>query len=154
MHGRAAVIIVVAVAAGCHQPTAMVAPDPSSMCRTLGFERQDWMSRSGFNYADSWMMSWAADGRTFTNFSDGNVAADAPYSIEDVPWTMYFDGSYALHGASWHANFGHPMSHGCVNLSPADARALFAWTEPRLPDGWHGVFAPTPAEGTRVVIHE
>ena len=85
---------------------------------------------------------------------DGDVAADAPYSIEDVPWTMYFDGSYALHGAFWHANFGHPMSHGCVNLSPADARALFGWTDPKLPDGWHGVFSRTPTEGTRVVIHE
>jgi lipoprotein-anchoring transpeptidase ErfK/SrfK len=85
---------------------------------------------------------------------DGNIAADAPYSIEDVPWVMYFDGSYALHGAFWHSNFGHPMSHGCVNLSPADARALFGWTEPRLPDGWHGVFTPEPKDGTRVVIHE
>ncbi len=85
---------------------------------------------------------------------DGDVAADGPYSIEDVPWVMYFDGSYALHGAFWHANFGHPMSHGCVNLSPADARQLFGWTEPRLPDGWHGVFARTPADGTRVILHE
>jgi lipoprotein-anchoring transpeptidase ErfK/SrfK len=85
---------------------------------------------------------------------DGDVAADAPYSIEDVPWVMYFEGSYALHGAFWHANFGHQMSHGCVNLSPADARQLFGWTEPRLPEGWHGVFANAPTEGTRVVIHE
>jgi hypothetical protein len=85
---------------------------------------------------------------------DGDVAADAPYSIEDVPWVMYFDGSYALHGAFWHANFGHPMSHGCVNLSPADARQLFGWTEPKLPAGWHGVFATTPTDGTRVVVHE
>jgi lipoprotein-anchoring transpeptidase ErfK/SrfK len=85
---------------------------------------------------------------------DGNIAADAPYSIEDVPWVMYFDGSYALHGAFWHANFGYKMSHGCVNLSPADARALFAWTEPHLPSGWHGVFAREPKDGTRIVIHE
>jgi len=85
---------------------------------------------------------------------DGDLAADAPYSIEAVPWVMYFEGRYALHGAFWHANFGHPMSHGCVNLSPADARALFAWTTPRLPDGWHGVFARSPEGGTRVVIHE
>jgi lipoprotein-anchoring transpeptidase ErfK/SrfK len=85
---------------------------------------------------------------------DGDVAADAPYSIEDVPWVMYFDGSYALHGAFWHANFGHPMSHGCVNLSPADARTLFFWTAPRLPDAWHGVFSIKPEDGTRVIIHE
>jgi lipoprotein-anchoring transpeptidase ErfK/SrfK len=85
---------------------------------------------------------------------DGNIAADAPYSIEDVPWVMYFDGSYALHGAFWHSNFGHTMSHGCVNLSPADARELFGWTEPHLPDGWHGVFTREPKDGTRVVLHE
>jgi len=44
-------------------------------------------------------------------------------------------------------------SHGCVNLSPEDARTLFSWTEPKLPDGWHGVFAQ-PDKGTRVIIHE
>ncbi len=85
---------------------------------------------------------------------DGNVAADGPYSIEDVPWVMYFQGSYALHGAFWHSMFGTPRSHGCVNLSPTDARALFFWTEPMLPLGWHGVFQTGSRPGTRVVIHE
>jgi lipoprotein-anchoring transpeptidase ErfK/SrfK len=85
---------------------------------------------------------------------DGDVATDGPYSIEDVPWIMYFNGSYALHGAFWHANFGHEQSHGCVNLSPEDARTLFNWTEPHLPDGWHGVNATPEHKGTRVVVHE
>ncbi|MEO6418016.1 MAG: L,D-transpeptidase [Polyangiaceae bacterium] len=84
---------------------------------------------------------------------DGDVAADGPYSIEDVPWVMFFQGSYALHGAFWHNLFGTPRSHGCVNLSPIDARELFFWTEPRLPKGWHGVFQAR-SNGTRVVIHE
>lgn len=85
---------------------------------------------------------------------DGDVASDGPYSIEDVPWVMYFQGSYALHGAFWHNGFGSPRSHGCVNLSPIDARELFFWTEPRLPKGWHGVYASGAQPGTRVVIHE
>lgn len=84
---------------------------------------------------------------------DGDVAQDGPYSIEDVPWIMYFNGSYALHGAFWHANFGHVQSHGCVNLSPIDARAIFGWTEPSLPQGWHGVWATHEHPGTRVVVH-
>lgn len=88
-----------------------------------------------------------------TTTMDGDVASDGPYSIEDVPWVMYFQGSYALHGAFWHDNFGYVRSHGCVNLAPEDARTLFNWTEPRLPEGWHGVFAQ-PEKGTRVVIHE
>jgi L,D-transpeptidase catalytic domain len=85
---------------------------------------------------------------------DGDVAADGPYSIEDVPWVMYFQGSYALHGAFWHNLFGSTRSHGCVNLSPIDARELFFWTEPVLPKGWHGVFQTVERAGTRVVIHE
>ncbi len=85
---------------------------------------------------------------------DGDVAADGPYSIEDVPWVMYFQGSYALHGAFWHNQFGRTMSHGCVNLSPSDARTIFRWTEPHLPEGWHGVFAEAGHLGTRVIVHE
>ena len=85
---------------------------------------------------------------------DGDVATDGPYSIEDVPWIMYFNGSYALHGAFWHNNFGRTQSHGCVNLAPLDAKALFNWTEPRLPDNWHGVWSTPERPGTRVVVHE
>jgi lipoprotein-anchoring transpeptidase ErfK/SrfK len=85
---------------------------------------------------------------------DGDVATDGPYSIEDVPWIMYFNGSYALHGAFWHNNFGRMQSHGCVNLAPLDAKALFGWTEPRMPDGWHGVWSTPEKLGTRVVVHE
>lgn len=89
-----------------------------------------------------------------TTTMDGDVASDGPYSIEDVPWVMYFEGSYALHGAFWHDQFGHMRSHGCVNMSPDDARTLFAWSEPHLPDGWHGVMATEQHAGTRIVIHE
>jgi hypothetical protein len=85
---------------------------------------------------------------------DGDVASDGPYSIEDVPWIMYFNGSIALHGAFWHSNFGHVQSHGCVNLAPTDARVLFGWTEPQLPTGWHGVEATADKPGTRVVVHD
>jgi hypothetical protein len=84
---------------------------------------------------------------------DGDVASDGPYSIEDVPWIMYFNVSYALHGAFWHANFGHVQSHGCVNLAPNDARALFGWTDPPLPAGWHAVWATPEHPGTRVIVH-
>ncbi len=85
---------------------------------------------------------------------DDDSASDGPYSIEDVPWIMYFNGSTALHGAFWHSSFGHERSHGCVNLQPIDAKFLFAWAGPRLPDGWHGVRATEKNPGTRVIVHE
>jgi hypothetical protein len=83
-----------------------------------------------------------------------DTATDGPYSIEDVPWIMYFHGGYALHGAFWHAKFGHERSHGCVNLAPVDAKDLFGWTGPRLPPGWHGVRAIDSNPGTRVIVHD
>ncbi|PSB28161.1 L,D-transpeptidase [Stenomitos frigidus] len=51
----------------------------------------------------------------------------ADYDIADVPYTMYYDGSYAIHGAYWHHNFGTPVSHGCVNVAVNHARWLFNW---------------------------
>lgn len=89
-----------------------------------------------------------------TNTMDGDVASDGPYSIDDVPWVMYFHGGYALHGAFWHDRFGAERSHGCVNLAPEDARTLFNWADPPLPEAWHGVFSQDDSSGTRVVVHE
>jgi hypothetical protein len=83
---------------------------------------------------------------------DGEAGSDESYRIEDVPWTMYFAGSVALHGAFWHERFGQPRSHGCVNLAPKDAQWLFAWASPTLPPGLHGVYATREDPGTFVVI--
>jgi LysM repeat protein len=49
------------------------------------------------------------------------------YYLPNVPYTMYFYRGYSLHGTYWHANFGHPMSHGCVNLPTSEAQWLFNW---------------------------
>jgi lipoprotein-anchoring transpeptidase ErfK/SrfK len=63
-------------------------------------------------------------------------SASRYYRIEDVPWVQYFDKGAGLHAAFWHRSFGHPHSHGCVNLAPLDAERLFWWTAPRLLNGW------------------
>jgi len=55
------------------------------------------------------------------------------YYLPNVPYIMYFYRGYALHGTYWHSNFGRPMSHGCVNLSVADAEWLFSWAEVGTP---------------------
>ncbi len=59
------------------------------------------------------------------------------YWLPNVPYTMYFYAGYAIHGTYWHNNFGHPMSHGCVNVSTPNAAWLFGWA----------------SVGTPVVIH-
>ena len=47
------------------------------------------------------------------------------YSLQDVPYVMYFYKDYGLLGTYWHNNFGTPMSHGCVNLQTNDAKWLY-----------------------------
>lgn len=88
-----------------------------------------------------------------TTMDDLTSEEDA-YLIEDVPWTMYFEGNFAIHAAFWHEHFGRPRSHGCVNLAPADARWVFQWAGPELPDSWHGVFASRTRGGTWIYITE
>lgn len=51
------------------------------------------------------------------------------YYLRNVPYVMYFYQGYGLHGVWWHANFGHRMSHGCINQPNAQAAWLFNWAE-------------------------
>lgn len=60
------------------------------------------------------------------------------YYLPNVPYVMFFHGAYGLHGTYWHNNFGHPMSHGCVNLPTNIAAWVFDWA----------------SIGTPVVIHK
>jgi lipoprotein-anchoring transpeptidase ErfK/SrfK len=74
-----------------------------------------------------------------------------PYSYEEVPFTQYI-GRVALHGAFWHDQFGTPRSHGCINLSLADAERLFAFTKPHLGAGVAELAASERNPGTIVRV--
>ena len=73
------------------------------------------------------------------------------FELKDIPYVQYFEAGYALHAAYWHDDFGTPRSHGCINLSPEDAKWLFEWTEPKVPPGWHG--ARQKLTGSTVFVH-
>ena len=49
------------------------------------------------------------------------------YYLPNVPYVMYFQAGYAIHGTYWHNNFGQPMSHGCVNMRTDEAKWLYEW---------------------------
>ncbi len=59
------------------------------------------------------------------------------YYLTNVPYTMYFYRGYGLHGTYWHANFGRPMSHGCINLPTSEAQWLFSWASVGTPVSIH-----------------
>jgi lipoprotein-anchoring transpeptidase ErfK/SrfK len=58
----------------------------------------------------------------------GGEGADA-YDLPNVQYVMYFYSDFGLHGAYWHDNFGHMMSHGCVNMRDVDAQVVFDWAD-------------------------
>ncbi len=94
---------------------------------------------------------WVKLGSSDMDNLDDESAAEN-YAIQAVPWVMYFERGYGLHGTFWHRDFGNKHSHGCVNLTPLDAEYLFSWTSPKLPPGWTAAL-PTPYEpGTLIRV--
>ncbi len=84
--------------------------------------------------------TWQIERRYLTKTMSGPDPDHGVYEVAEVPWTMYYYGNYAIHGAYWHNMFGEKRSHGCTNIPPADARWLFRWIEPKLPRGWYAMF--------------
>ena len=62
-------------------------------------------------------------------FANERVASSKGFYLADVPWLMFFHENWAIHGTYWHDRFGEPWSHGCVNVSPYDARWLYEWSK-------------------------
>ena len=73
------------------------------------------------------------------------------FDLPGVPWDSYItESGAALHGTYWHNDFGHPHSHGCINMAPQDAKWIFRWTLPTVPSGERLMLEP--GTGTRVRI--
>lgn len=51
-----------------------------------------------------------------------------------IGYATYFVGTgVAFHSTFWHNGFGEKWSHGCVNVSPENAKWIFCWTTPYVP---------------------
>ena len=84
---------------------------------------------------------------------NGQMGDEQPYSVATVPWTMFFARDFAFHTAYWHDRFGEARSHGCVNVSPIDARWLWEWASPDVPAGWSMSGGIVERPGSLVKIH-
>jgi lipoprotein-anchoring transpeptidase ErfK/SrfK len=77
--------------------------------------------------------SWTFEGRFAISYKVEYSSIMPPpestseYYIEGVPYFMTYAWNFGFHGAYWHDNFGTAASHGCINLSPADAKWLYEW---------------------------
>jgi lipoprotein-anchoring transpeptidase ErfK/SrfK len=76
----------------------------------------------------------------------------AGYDLPGIGWAVVFaTGGVAFHSTFWHNNFGDPMSHGCVNLTPQDALWLFRWIQPEVAYD-PGMFDTTVSGGPSTVV--
>jgi hypothetical protein len=77
------------------------------------------------------------------------------YSTPAVPWnTMISGDGIAIHGAFWHNAFGERRSHGCINVTPEDAKWIFRWTTPYVSLAQSEIRISLPDHGTVVVSSE
>lgn len=89
----------------------------------------------------------------YTLMTGGSKEEGTYYYLPNVPYTMFFYKDYGIHGAYWHNNFGHPMSHGCINMRPEEAKKLFYWANPPVPDNKNSILATNNNKGTKVIIY-
>lgn len=96
----------------------------------------------------------------YTKMSGGSTALHTYYYLPNVPFVMFFSNDqvaasrgFSLHGTYWHDNFGHPMSHGCVNMKTSEAAIIYEWSNPRVPDGKKTIRSTTEDPGTQIIIY-
>jgi hypothetical protein len=86
-----------------------------------------------------------------TYHMEGGADEFSVFDLPGVPWDTYItESGVAIHGTYWHNDFGHPHSHGCINLPPLDAKWIYRWTTPPVPQGKNVINEPDA--GTRVEI--
>ena len=89
----------------------------------------------------------------------GSQALGTYYYLPNVPYTMFFYNNqnpqwkgFGIHGTYWHNNFGHPMSHGCINMRTEEVAQLYYWARPELKDK-ESIMASVDNPGTEIVIY-
>jgi lipoprotein-anchoring transpeptidase ErfK/SrfK len=63
---------------------------------------------------------------TFHPYSLQPMHYSKKYDNAPMPHSIFFSGGYAIHATPHVGNLGRPASHGCVRLSPANARTLYS----------------------------
>jgi hypothetical protein len=81
-------------------------------------------------------------------------SASAGWSLPAIGWVSLFVGTgVAIHSTYWHNNYGEPSSRGCVNAAPEDAKWIFRWSMPQVPNDPGDVTVEWPG-GTTVSVEE
>ncbi len=47
------------------------------------------------------------------------------YDNSPMPYSVFYNGGYAIHGTNYVSRLGRPASHGCIRLHTSNARRLY-----------------------------
>jgi hypothetical protein len=61
------------------------------------------------------------------------------FDVAEAPWALSLEGGFAITATYW-SEVGEAQSFHNIALSPIDARHLWMWATPAVPDGWHGAY--------------
>lgn len=74
---------------------------------------------------------WSVYAKVPSQTMRGDNHDGSKYETPNVPWILYYNGGYALHGAYWRSQFGYDAgsggSHGCINLPVGAAKDFYDW---------------------------
>lgn len=59
------------------------------------------------------------------------------YNLKNVRYNLNIYPHIYIHSAYWHNNFGHRMSHGCINLQFSTAQWIYNWADVGTPVETH-----------------
>lgn len=82
------------------------------------------------SFAYSWLVSTARKGYntpvgTFSPTFLDRMHYSSKYENAPMPWSVFFNGGYAIHGTEHNSSLGSPASHGCIRLATKNAKILF-----------------------------
>lgn len=85
----------------------------------------------------------------------GGSAIGTGWDTPGIGWTSLITGEgVAIHSTFWHNSYGTPVSHGCINAKPDDAKWIWRWTYPHVnyDPGDLDISANWPPSGTVVNV--
>jgi lipoprotein-anchoring transpeptidase ErfK/SrfK len=71
------------------------------------------------------------------------------YDWSPMPYSIFFNEGYAIHGSYEVSRLGRPASHGCIRLHPGNAAVLFALVKNNMDDTRIVVTGEAPAQRMR-----
>ena len=126
----AAVAISMLASPGDARADVLVRIDKSSQSMSVivnGQHRHTWSVSTGI---------YGTPSGTFRPQSLARHHRSTLYNNAPMPYSIFYDGNFAIHGTTHVSRLGGPASRGCVRLHPANAAILFALVRAELGALW------------------